>query len=512
MSQSFSQQLAAKVVAELVANGVTNFYLAPGARSQSLAVAAGQMAQADEIDLTVLVDERSMGFVALGRALGSNTPSVLIVTSGTAVANLHPAVLEAHHSGVPLILLTADRPAVLRGTGANQTTNQVGLFADAVRSCIDLPVPTQNNLPDVSDLIRELISASMGSNHETSVPGPVQLNLQFQEPLSSAEPTAVSVLRNLNRTGLPVPNRRENTLEILVSDGTVVIAGAGAGPKAQEFALAANLPLFAEPSSGARFGSNAIVNYQELLNTELFEQITKVVVFGKPTLSRPIQRLIRNTEVWVVKDQLHGLFNAGLNALGFADSAKPQSSASASWLALFKSRDAPAFGVRAQIAQALWDETQNGEQILFAASELIRQADRSVAPKEIKAFSNRGLSGIDGTVSTGLGLAQTGRKTRVLLGDLALIHDAGGLNLSGFKNLNLQLVIGNDMGGEIFSNLEMASLLDPAQFELLFRTPQRVNFEALANAFGWQYFKVTEAQELKKLMVLDGFLLIEVVL
>ena len=512
MSQSFSQQLAANVLAELVANGVTNFYLAPGARSQSLAIAAGQLAQSHEIDLTVLLDERSMGFVALGRALATGTPSVVIVTSGTAVANLHPAVLEAHHSGVPMILLTADRPGKLRGTGANQTTNQVGIFADAVRASIDVPAPTQEHVPNVSELLRDIIAASMGASHESAIPGPVQLNLQFQEPLSGTEPNAVGVLNKLERRALPVPPSHDNVLDIQVGDGCVVVAGAGAHAQAQVFAEAAGLPLFAEPSSRSRFGKNVIVNYQDLLATELFDQVTKVIVFGKPTLSRPIQRLIKNTEVWVVKDRSHGLFNAGLNALGFADAALAEGVASDAWLELWRAQDEPAQGVRAEISRILWDETKDQEQLLFAASELIRQADKAVPEKDIKTFSNRGLSGIDGTISTGLGLAQAGFKTRVLLGDLALLHDASGLNLSGFRNLNLQLIVGNDRGGEIFSKLEMAKLIDSDQFNLLFRTPQQVDFEALAKAYGWKYYKISVAAELKPLLGLAGFVLIEVLL
>jgi 2-succinyl-5-enolpyruvyl-6-hydroxy-3-cyclohexene-1-carboxylate synthase len=386
----------------------------------------------------------------------------------------------------------------------------VGIFADAVRACIDIPAPTKHHVPNVSELMRELVAASLGASHEAAIAGPVQLNLQYDEPLSGAEPTAVGVLRGIARRPLPVQKRHDKVSEISVGDGCVVIAGAGAGARAQEFAEAAKLPLFAEPSSRARFGENMIVNYQDLLGTELFDRINKVIVFGKPTLSRPIMRLIKNTEVWVVKDKSHGHFNAGLNALGFSDSAVPKGEASADWLESFSQADIPATGTRAEIAKTLWDETQKDEQLLFAASELIRQADKAVTAKEIKAFSNRGLSGIDGTISTGLGLAQAGFKTRVLLGDLALLHDVGGLNLSGFKNLDLQLIVGNDNGGEIFGKLEMANLIDLDQFDLLFRTPQRVDLGALAAAYGWQYFKISKAQDLKPLLSLGGFVLIEV--
>ena len=143
MTNLSSQSFAAELLATLVATGAKHLYLAPGARSQALAIAADQLAAKNLADLTIRLDERSMGFVALGRTMGTGKPSVLITTSGTAVANLHPAVLEAHHSGVPMILLTADRPARLRGKGANQTTNQVGIFADAAVSYTHLTLPTK---------------------------------------------------------------------------------------------------------------------------------------------------------------------------------------------------------------------------------------------------------------------------------------------------------------------------------------------------------------------------------
>lgn len=283
MSKASSQFFAAELLATLVAGGAKHLYLAPGARSQALAIAADQLAGANKADLTIRLDERSMGFVALGRAMASGSPSVVITTSGTAVANLHPAVLEAHHSGVPMILLTADRPARLRGKGANQTTNQVGIFADAVIRCIDVSVAELGEF-DARELAIQAIELATGET-----PGPVQLNLQFQEPLSDLTPNASEI----STSGIEInPNSSEiSSLEVVISDRAVVVAGAGANQAAVDFAKTANLPLFAEPTSGARYGDQLVVDYIAGLNGELGSQVDQVFVFGKPTLSRPVQRL-----------------------------------------------------------------------------------------------------------------------------------------------------------------------------------------------------------------------------
>ncbi len=174
-----SQSIAAHVVASLHANGVTDFLLSPGSRSQALAIAAQQLEDAGLARLTVRLDERSMAFTGLGLSIASKKPVALIVTSGTAVANLYPAVMEAHHSGVPLILLTADRPARLRNKGANQTTNQVNVFGFAA-TCFDIGLETSD--ASASEISSQAVQAAL------SKPGPVQLNIQFDLPLSGTNP------------------------------------------------------------------------------------------------------------------------------------------------------------------------------------------------------------------------------------------------------------------------------------------------------------------------------------
>ena len=494
-----SQQFAAELLANLVASGVKNFYLAPGARSQALAIAASQLADSGKISLCVRLDERSLAFTALGRSLAERSPSAIITTSGSAVANLHPAVIEAHHAGVPLLVLSADRPARLRGLGANQTTNQVDIFG-ASASCIDVPAPTQDLIPDATAIAQSALDLMFGGERT----GPAQLNLQFEEPLSDGTPNAVQLLESLSLATKDYSRPVQST-EIEIDNSTVVIAGAGAGESAQEFAAKANLPLFAEPSSNARFGPQVITNYPELLKTELADAITKVVVFGKPSLSRSVMKVIRTSELYVVRSDYES-FNPFQNAKLIVDQIVPIGRAQDHWLQSWK-LEVPK-DPRAGFVSQVWDNTIQ-HSLLFGASDLIRVAEGCVAGKQLEVFSNRGLAGIDGTVSTAIGIAQSGRKVRALIGDLTLMHEISGLNLTGLGNLDVQLIVGNDRGGHIFDRLEMRENLSDAWFEKLFTTPQQLDLAAIVSGFGWHYVKAETAAELDEAMALSGFVVID---
>ncbi len=260
-----SQSIAAQVVATLNANGVTDFLLSPGSRSQALAIAAQQLEKAGHAKLTVRLDERSMAFTGLGIALATKKPVALIVTSGTAVANLFPAVLEANHAGVPLILLTADRPARLRTKGANQTTNQVNIFGSAA-ACFDLG--TEISESSAAEITVKALQSAL------TKPGPAQLNVQFDLPLSSGKPDAKSLLSSSPK--IQFAKNELSELAVPVDNHTIVVAGAG-GERARAFAEAANLPLLAEPSSGSRTGTNA-VQFPIASLENLSESIRKVVV------------------------------------------------------------------------------------------------------------------------------------------------------------------------------------------------------------------------------------------
>ena len=519
-----AQRVAAELLALLTASGVEHIFLAPGARSQSLAVAASQLADAERVQLHVRLDERSLGFTALGAALASGQPTALIVTSGTAVANLHPAVLEASHSGVPMILLTADRPHELRGVGANQTTNQIGLFGDAVRACFDLEAPTDASptLEEVRYVAATALAAALGETG--GQPGPVQINLAFREPLSGAEPNAGELhIEPLAVAATP------DELEFAVLDGTVptvVIAGAEAGPEATELAEAFGWPLLAEPSSGARFGENAILGYRLVITErqELASQIGRVIVFGKPTLSRQITALFynENVEVIVVKSKNMGHFNVGGRAQAFVDEVTVDSEPAGAWLEAWRIADqqlrleAPVSGVltRRELVEQVWAATEGAENLVLGASRLIREAETWAPAKAVNVFSNRGLAGIDGTIATATGIAiATGLQTRALMGDLTFLHDASSLAIDPQgPALDIQLVVGNDSGGSIFESLEMRKSLQDREFDRLFRTPQNVNLATLAAAYGWLHIPVSNETQLAAALKKPGRVVIEVAL
>ena len=561
MTDSPAQAFAANLLAQLVAQGVDHIFLAPGARSQSLAIAAGQLADAGHVQLHVRLDERSLAFQALGVGLVSGFPAVVITTSGTAVANLHPAVLEAHHAGIPMILLTADRPAELRGVGANQTTNQLGIFSDAVRSCVDVPTPTDLDLgePISARAAKLAVDAITLSVQET---GPVQLNLGFREPLSGTSPKAADIFSEIAAQQLedeltgsvpmvhPDEDGLSNNLEdctepdcghdhsaqiaaaqqrepdsvIDLSLKTVVVAG-DAGYLARWYCT--GLPLLAEPSSGVRHLPESIHGYLWVLreNELLVDQVQQVLVFGKPTLSRQIQGLLKKPGVRVFSDPgRHGVFNPAHNAHVLGDDVEFLGEPDPAWLAAWRDsakklvaskpdQVKPGVLSRRALVEAVWRGAGKRNPLLLGASRLIREVDYWAPSKERLVFANRGLAGIDGTVATATGIALThpGFKVRVLLGDLTLLHDAGSLAVDDRDgHLNIQLIVGNDHGGTIFEGLEVAKNLGPAEFERLFKTPQQVDLAQLAAAYGWQHVKVTDAEQLRAVMKLEGRVLIEV--
>lgn len=555
MTQSNSQVFAANLLAQLVANGIDHIFVAPGARSQALAIAAGQLAQAGQVQLHVRLDERSMAFQALGVGLSSGFPAAVITTSGTAVANLHPAVLEAHHAGVPMVLLTADRPAELRGIGSNQTTNQVGLFADAVLDCIDVAAPEAQ---DTSDHLAQLATtlARQAVYESVSSGGPIQLNLAFREPLSATTPNAAELLQHLIDTDQIDDGRggeghqhtddcnhdhanyhdleedgqaASSTPDSVIDLGlkTIVVAG-DAGDLARWYCT--GVPLLAEPSSGVRGLPESVPGYLWVLeqDAKLVEQVEQILVFGKPTLNRPMQALLRNPAIKVFSDPgRHGVFNPGHNTQLLGDDVEflgdPDPAWLQAWQAAAAAHQAAAASLaavqtepgvtRQQLVTAAFEAADELNPLVLGASRLIRVAERWAPAKQIQVYANRGLAGIDGTVATATGIALTepGATTRVLLGDLTLLHDASSLVIDPLdQGLNLQLIVGNDNGGTIFTGLEVAQILPSDLFGQLFTTPQAVDLAALAAAYGWQYVAVQSLPQLDAALAQPGHVFIDV--
>ena len=515
-----AQIFSAHIIAELAAWG-RDFWLAPGARSQALAIAAAQVAEAGRANLHVRIDERSLGFNALGAAVYGG-PQVIITTSGTAVANLHPAVLEAHHSGLGLILLTADRPAELRDKGANQTTNQVGIFSDAVIECIDVPAPTEDDIPNLPQLAKELVEKAVllawGNRAQ-----PVQLNLQFIEPLSSLTPNAAEILESLEDADYKEQTALSQEVESTYIDltiPTVVVAGANAGEHINEIRNL-NLPVLAEPTSGVRHLPQSVISYRAIMeyDWDLLDKIKQVIVYGKPTLSRAIIFLLKRSDIQVfVREGQMGSFEIGNDVTKVTNPIEGQSNTEllTAWqTSVFqRSYDAGPGLDRRSIIIKTWEASPSGRNILvIGASQLIREADYCAPAVEVRAWANRGLSGIDGTIGTATGIAiqEPDKQVRALMGDLTFFHDVGSLAIDANDGaLNIQVVVVNDNGGKIFSGLDVLDSVEPETFRRIFQTPQTVDISKLAEAYGWQYVNPQTLSDYELALSITGRVIIEV--
>lgn len=548
---------AAKLLAELIVRGVRDVVVCPGSRSQALALAAAEAEELGAIRLHVRVDERSAAFFALGVARETGVPAVVIVTSGTAVANLLPAAAEAHHARVPMLLLSGDRPEAMRDIRSSQTTAQAGLLGAYTRLERDIAPPEDASGVAPAELARESIAAAMGAGGNAA--GPVHLNLAFREPLSGGTGLVRLALDAAGQdpAGADMSADADAAArDTYVHDGdalAVVIAGAGAGDEAEAFAHAAGLPLLAEVVSGSRFGREAITNAMRFAaDPSLGGLVERAIVFGHPTLSRQIPALLTRSDVeTIVVDSASEpieRYNPGrvariVRAARVAEDY--ESRTMRRWLGAWVLRDreeqaarttlhapdleaARATGykernayaraevatmrepvTREMLAETLWRGSWPHDRLVLAASKLVRVLDGIAPPRKVRVHANRGLAGIDGTIATALGIAATSQSnelpsqaagvTRVLIGDLALLHDAGSLFLpEGEARPRIQLFVGNDGGGGIFDDIEAAGTADRAAFERVMFTPQRVDLAALAAAYGWEYSRTSTRAELER--------------
>lgn len=499
-----STAMARELVLQLAAHGVRDVVLAPGSRSAPLAYALADAEGLGFVRAHVRVDERTAGFFALGLARawalrGEPRVVAVVTTSGTAVANLHPAVLEASHSGLPLLVISADRPHEWHRTGANQTTIQTGIFADAPRAVAELPA--RANPAAARGQVARLVAAALGTL--THDPGPVHLNVSFAEPLvpdGPWDPGALGELPAPIRVAAAAPRHsgsEATTARVLAIDSlpsgprTLAVAGDGAGPDAARLAGQAGWPLLAEPSSGARL-DGAIVHYLHHLANGLADEVERVVLFGHPTLSRPVSALLarRDVEVVVVSPTARWTDVAGVASLVTPTVAVTEPEASdRAWLRRWQDADADASvtfdpSPIQRAALALW---ATDDWLLLGSSNTVRAFDIAVpgAERGTKVVANRGLAGIDGLVSTAHGLATgLGEPVRVVLGDLSFAHDIGGL-LRGEAEpeVDLQVVVLNDHGGGIFGSLEHAAA-EPEMFRRYFSTPQVLDIAAAAQGAG----------------------------
>lgn len=538
------------LVDELVRCGVGEACLAPGSRSAPIALAL----HADpRIRLHVRFDERSAGFLALGLAKATGRPAAVVCTSGTAAANLHPAVLEADQAHVPLLVLTADRPPELRGTGANQTVDQLHLYGRAVRWFHELGVPEDR--PGGNAEWRSVVSRAWAEAIGAlgRPPGPVHLDVPFRDPLvtTAGDPTtAGDAAAGPHPTTAPTAgawgaaegrpagapwtaalpgtrapaDRDVATLAALVARaerGLVVVGDTDADvDPLLALAEAAAWPVLAEPSSGARRGPMALGAYRALLADPGWAAAARpsvVLVAGRVGLSRQVQRLLSSGVPQVVLDPHGGWSDPGRQAdrliagdpgllatavLAGVDRREPgpwparwragDTAARAAIDAVLDASDEPS---EPRTARDLAAMVPDGSLLMAGSSMPIRDLDLAQWPREgLRVVANRGASGIDGLVSTAIGAALGhGGPSFALLGDLTLLHDQNGLLVAGQPEPDLVVVVLANDGGAIFSFLEQAAA---PGFERVFGTPHGVALADVARAAGRGHQRVHRAGEL----------------
>lgn len=588
--------LARAVVASLVEAGVKRVVISPGSRNAPLTYALADAAQAGYLQLRVVVDERSAAFVALGASRsdwlheGLARPAVAVMTSGSAVANAHPAVVEADAAGVPLIILSADRPHALVNTGASQTTVQTGIFGAATRYQADLG--DTNASGAVANQVRRAVAAASG--RLSLDPGPVHLNVRLAPPLAPAAPWQVPHLEPKThwlRARKPLEKQLNGVtvsqvgcrLGLDPARRGVIVVGDNDDAELAHFAAslahAWGWPLLAEPTSLVRTDANAVAAYSALLaggdgsvggdGAQLSQEIEQLLVVGHPTLTRPIGALLAREDIYQVVltnrarwsdvsgqaayvttlEQALSSLNipgggAGAEAGADADAGGDASASAGAGAGAGVGKNAPSplwlqrwlqagqqqlnatsVTKAAQMALTTWQATSQYEShsqstaihsdglessvtLMAASSMTIRYLDAGLpAGKQLKKMpgpvvANRGLAGIDGTISTAVGLAwASGQPVRVIIGDLAAAHDLTGLVKAVTETeVDLQVIVLDDHGGKIFSGLEYGASELSNYFPRFFTTAQQVDFAQAAAAFGAHVDVIDDVDGLQSLL------------
>ncbi|WP_157965694.1 2-succinyl-5-enolpyruvyl-6-hydroxy-3-cyclohexene-1-carboxylic-acid synthase [Euzebya rosea] len=546
--QPSATAVALTLVDELAAQGVTDVVVSPGSRSAPLSLA---VAAHEGLRMHVRVDERSAAFLALGLARGAGRPTALVCSSGTATANYHPAVMEADAAGVGVIVLTADRPPELRDIGANQTATQQHLYGGAVRWFHE--VSAGGDRPGA--YLRSVVARAMALAAGGVAPaGPVHLNVPLREPLLDDTATALpghpggsTVAASpsarsgpASRMGDAGPDRAgprpagsagtgaatwlPAPVEVLAGRRGLVIAGEGAvgGDDVLDVAAALGWPVLAEPTSGLRHRDPAIRTGHWLAASEAFvggHRPEVVVQLGRPVLSRPVGAIVAGCEQVVVCDPLDRGWDPQRNArlvlpVAFAEWAAPAVDGAErveGWLDAWRDADDRAGAVLDRLLDEGTDPTELGlvrdlaralpdDSVLTVASSLaIRHLNETMPVRNgLRVVGNRGVSGIDGFVSTAVGVALAHDGPAVALaGDLSMVHDMTGLVIGPDEPVPaLPIVVINNDGGGIFDLLPYGSGVAPATFRRLFATPHGVPLGGLAITTGAGYLGLDEMADL----------------
>jgi 2-succinyl-5-enolpyruvyl-6-hydroxy-3-cyclohexene-1-carboxylate synthase len=551
--------LASAFAEELARGGLRLAVISPGSRSTPLALALWRQ---PEIQASVIVDERSAGFFALGAAQGRREPVALLCTSGTALANYHPAICEADESATSLVVLSADRPPELRGIGAGQTIDQIKLFGSSVRWFCE--VGTHDADDEGLLHYRSVACRALAAACRETRPGPVHLNLPWREPLApvpvEGAVTATDPLALNGREGRPLTAVTRIGLEpsaFLLDEvaghignaiAGVIIAGRQLDPELREplahLARVSGFPILADPTSQVRCGphdrSYVIAAYDLLLREEHFARSVVpdlILRFGEMPTSKSLRAWIAASSADQIVIDSYGGWNEPTNQAAAILRADPTELASG-WAARLegvegRERQAPDRWIDSEAAaqsvldraveepspiseptlhRALGTAHRDGDLVYTSSSMPIRDQEVFLAPDDTDALflSNRGANGIDGLISSGIGAAHaSGRPTTIVTGDLGLLHDVGGLAALRDVSTPVRVVVIDNDGGGIFHFLPQESALAPDEFEALLGTPRRVDAAKAAALFDLPHRRLESLDQLPEALA-AGTGLIEV--
>lgn len=552
-STNANTALASAFAEELVRGGLRHAVISPGSRSTPLAVALWRQ---PEIEVSVIVDERSAGFFALGAAQASGEPVALLCTSGTALVNYHPAVAEADESGIPLLVLSADRPPELRGIGAGQTIDQIKTFGSSVRWFCE--VGTHEADDDGLLHYRSVACRALAAARGETRPGPVHLNLPWREPLApvpvEGAVTATDPLALEGREGRPLTAVTRIDLEpsVFLLDEVaghigdaisgVIVAGRQLDPELREplahLARVSGFPILADPTSQLRCGphdrSHVVAAYDLLLRDERFARsvVPELVLrFGEMPTSKPLRAWIAESGADQIVVDPSGGWNEPTNRAAAILRADPTELASG-WAARLEGLEgrerrvperwlegeaaaqaalADAFAAGGEITEpalhrALGEAHRDGDLVYTSSSMPIRDQETFVAASDtdVLFLSNRGANGIDGLISSGIGAARaSGRPTTIVTGDLGLLHDLGGLAALREVSTPVRIVVIDNDGGGIFHFLPQEAAMPDNEFEALLGTPRGVDTAKAAALFDLPHRRLESLAELPDALAAD---------
>ena len=534
-SAATTATFCATLVDEWLHCGVRHAVVSPGSRSTPIAL---EIVNRQEIEIHIFHDERSAAFAALGIAKASGVPAILVCSSGTAAVEFHPAVVEAHHSETPILICTADRPAELQGVGAPQTIDQQNLYGVAIRKFVNAEVADDSESHTWRHIARDLFATSLGD-----VQGPVHLNLRFREPLmgfATNLPTrSASDAVITKKVALPSSRSLRKLNKALESENGLIIAGPENYRVESILRLAENLgwPIVADPRSGTRVPNKLVVaGADAILRDEDFSKRLRpdvVLRFGTLPASKVVnswlsgsganQVVITTTPSLTDPDRqcsLHIVSDidelcAGLVSVHSKESIRNRS---LSWLDKWiAAEDSAQKAINAAladepgltepgVARAIYALVPEASHLVVSSSMPIRDVEWFGAPRNgLRVHANRGANGIDGVVSTAVGVALATRQpTTLLIGDIALLHDVNGLINLASRKIDLRIVVIDNNGGGIFSFLPQAQALDEAKFEKIFGTPHDANIKMLAQAHQINTHELTNISDLAEVLSQRG--------